>query len=223
MVCYFFNIFRDETEMCGGGPDIMALHLIAVYDSGAARVFTLKLDAKGMWKVHSQTKNPFKTSVSHPVASFVIGPDGADTKPTPEALAILPTEDPKATSPRASGSSDLRSLWILASSKECRCFVDVTGERVARIDWASPVKRVEMVSKTGGLFPCHLCVVGSDCGDARYAARSTRHCCVHGESRGFGVFGALAGAWSYVPSPRGPFTVGNHPESVICYMELTEN
>jgi hypothetical protein len=142
------------------GPDVAALHLIAVHDSGAARVFNLKLDSKGVWNIHSATKNPFKTSVSHSITSFVINPDGSDTKPTPEALQALPTENPRRTSlSKAPTSPNLRSLWILASSKECRCFLDVTGERVARVDWTSPVKHVEMVSRTGGClnvpwFPC---------------------------------------------------------------------
>lgn len=133
--------------------EFSSLQLIVVHESGLARIVVLQPDATGSWTVHTTTKNPVKTSVPHPIASFVIDSDGDLLVPTPSnmpssAVEISPT--PSAKSRHSTEPNNTPTFWLVASAKEIRCFANLAGERLARAEWSIPVRRVEFVARAGG-------------------------------------------------------------------------
>lgn len=110
----------------------------------------------GDWTIGDKPYTVSHSSSAYPIASFVINVKGDDCAPTGADLRdFLDAEEeggilrwPVLQGGAAAGRGS-QYFWVVASKKEIRCHANVSGERVAKVEWASLVKHVMVVSRSG--------------------------------------------------------------------------
>lgn len=127
-VCEFFADQRLDARA--------RVRLIATRESGRTQVFTLKRASNLLWGVEEAAILELETA-SHPLASFIIdAKTGARVKVDKSSCA-------------AYGEIEIlgapRCMWVTAGAKGAKCFVDVDGERIGKVEWGSKVGAVETV------------------------------------------------------------------------------
>ncbi|KZP28851.1 hypothetical protein FIBSPDRAFT_816652 [Athelia psychrophila] len=111
------------------------VRLIATRESGRTQVFTLKRASNLVWGVEEAVVE--LETAPHPLASFIIdAKTGARVKVDKSSCA-------------AYGEIEIvgapRCMWVTAGAKGAKCFVDVDGERIGKVEWGSKVGAVETV------------------------------------------------------------------------------
>ncbi|THH26967.1 hypothetical protein EUX98_g7215 [Antrodiella citrinella] len=121
--------------------------LIATNDGGSSTIYSLARSQTGTWTVKDSAEPA--EAISHPISggSLVIDArSGARCRANRHGLATA-----LASSPEDAMIRDVRkTIWVSAGAKGAKCVVNITGERVERVDWGSKagkVERVEIVHK----------------------------------------------------------------------------
>ncbi|KII94277.1 hypothetical protein PLICRDRAFT_36534 [Plicaturopsis crispa FD-325 SS-3] len=124
----------------------LQVRLIAIQESGNAKVFTVKRSVAASWTV--QVEMDDAEGMSHPVprGSFVIDSvTGLPCKADGTRLA--------ATGQTSRGSSiESHNVWISCGAKGAKSVGDITGDRVAKIDWGSKhgnVRSTQLIEHNG--------------------------------------------------------------------------
>ncbi|TCD68310.1 hypothetical protein EIP91_011169 [Steccherinum ochraceum] len=121
--------------------------LIAAHDSGSSTVWTILRGQNSSWTVKDATESADAMSRPLPGGSIVV--DSRTGNPCRANRGGLATV--MASSPDEFTSGEGRqTLWISAGARGVKCTVNVTGERVQRVDWnskAGKVERVEVIHK----------------------------------------------------------------------------
>ncbi len=126
-------------------PELRVL-LIAVGASGSASIYSLLRSSDGSWTVNHTPEVTEAVVQPIPNASFVLDCKSgkkcrADRAGLARALTSSPDDIEKG-----------KTFWVSAGAKGVRCAVDITGERIAKVDWmskAGKVERVSIVQKNG--------------------------------------------------------------------------
>lgn len=129
-------------------PQLRVL-LIAVRTSGQAIVYTLVRTPDGVWNVSPTPENT--DTVSQPLVggSFVV-----DTRTGNQCRANRGGLG-AALSASTEDVEKGKAVWVCAGIKGARCAIDITGERVGRVEWSSKfgkVERVSLVQKNGTCY-----------------------------------------------------------------------
>lgn len=103
---------------------------------------------KSRWVFLPTSRHLIKSSVTHPIVSFVINADdGKDTAPVVRNDVPLPAA--QASSHAVQEGDESQVFWIVASAKEARCFANITSDRISKVDWNAPVQHIEIVRRPG--------------------------------------------------------------------------
>jgi hypothetical protein len=131
--------------------EAIAPRLIACRHSGVTQVLSLST-VRGDWAIGDKPYTVSHSGLANPIASFVIDLKGSVCAPTGALLRdFLDAEEEGGVLrwPPQVGGKNIQYFWIAASRKELRCHANISGERVAKIEWASPVKHVALTSRNG--------------------------------------------------------------------------
>ena len=125
--------------------------LIGVRASGFTGIFTLTRVEDGSWLVNPIPENTDTVAQPFPDGSFVLdAKSGRKCRANRGGLGAA----------LSASSEDLekgKTFWICAGVKGARCVVDITGERIARVEWPSKlgkVDRVSVIQKNGAFVLC---------------------------------------------------------------------
>lgn len=138
MLIYLLNCSTIYLPYCALDPTPRVL-LLVVRQSGSTDIYAMSRSPDGSWSISDQTEHAEGSSNPLPDASFVIdSKNGRRCKADGNGLitAMNPTSDP----------TKGRYLWITAGTKGARCVVDITGDRLGRVEWPSKAGKVEKVS-----------------------------------------------------------------------------
>lgn len=134
--------------------------LIATHDSGSSVVYSLLRAQNSSWMVKESTEAADAMSHPLPGGSVVIDSrTGNRWKANRNGLATVMASLPEDSS-HSEGAR--KTIWVTAGAKGVKCVVNVTGERVERVDWSSKagkVERVEVIHKNGMSIACLQCPV----------------------------------------------------------------
>lgn len=104
---------------------------------------TVIRDANSLWKIDPDVKKT--ETVAHPLpgGTFLVDPkSGVPLGATKEQLVQSLSPSPP----------DMHRILVTAGTKSARCFVDVTGTRIAKTEWgnkAGNVHSAQIVEKMG--------------------------------------------------------------------------
>ena len=115
--------------------------LLVVRQSGSTDIYVMLRAPDGSWSVNDKAEPEHAEGVASPLpdASFVIySKSGRSCKA--DGNGLITSMNPTAESTKG------RYLWITAGAKGAKCVVDITGERIGRIEWPSKTGKVERVS-----------------------------------------------------------------------------
>jgi syntaxin-binding protein 5 len=108
--------------------------------SGSTVIHPLSRLPDGTWSVSEQTEQTDSASHPLPNASFVIdSKTGRRCKANGDKLKEV-------LSPASENAEKGRYLWVTAGEKGAKCVVDITGNRIGRVDWPSKAGKVEQVA-----------------------------------------------------------------------------
>ncbi|EEB93843.1 hypothetical protein MPER_07453, partial [Moniliophthora perniciosa FA553] len=106
------------------------LRLIAARPSGSSQLFTFEQRPDSSWKLVGEVIKIESPSHPLPGAMFVI-----DSKTGARCLA-----EKRRLSVSAGGSTPV--LFVVAGEKGARCYLNVNGDRLGRIEWSSNAGKV---------------------------------------------------------------------------------
>jgi hypothetical protein len=112
-----------------------------IRDSGLLQGIDLAKDANNRWTatVSNMWKDSLKTSVIRPRFLFTVN----------ERAAGLPSLSPPAQSSASSHTPQGWDYMIVCSAKEVRCFSNRSKDRIAKVEWKTPVQHVELIERRG--------------------------------------------------------------------------
>ncbi|KAJ3908951.1 WD40 containing snare-dependent exocytosis protein [Lentinula edodes] len=113
--------------------DRLALRLIAGHGSGASQVFTFGRSLDSSWKPTEEVVK-FDGSV-HPIGMFVINSKNG-SRCTADRSRLAASLDTSLISPSAP------VLLVMAGTKGVRCNVNITGERISKVEWNHKMGKV---------------------------------------------------------------------------------
>ncbi|KDQ15640.1 hypothetical protein BOTBODRAFT_283778 [Botryobasidium botryosum FD-172 SS1] len=142
-----------------------ALRLVASYQSGVTKVFTLKHSDTAPTGIKESrfvvAPNPAQishSSMAHPLAAFVIDAhSGAECPASVAAFQKLMADDESIATGGLSRAhrakvkdEEVECFLILASAKELRCHANMVGKRIAKVDWSrdGPIKHAAVVERS---------------------------------------------------------------------------
>ena len=118
-------------------------------DSGSSTVYTLVRSQNGIWTVKDNVESA--EAIAHPIpgGSVVLdAKNGNRCRANRGGLATV-----MASSPEDIAAGGVRkTIWVSAGAKGVKCSLNVTGERVERVEWgtkAGKVERVQVIHKNG--------------------------------------------------------------------------
>lgn len=122
--------------------------LLVIQESGLARNIQFAATDEDMnhWQHTTLTKTLVKTSLTHVQHSFVVSAAGLSSVLTSLSVDDTNTKKPAATSPATAGHEQ---YWVIASSKEVRCFSGVGGEKLSKADWNGEIQDCSIVERNG--------------------------------------------------------------------------
>ena len=121
------------------------LLLFIIRDSGLLQgINVIKVD-NNRWTVVSSNiwKDSMKTSVVHPRFLFTVGEHAAGLA----SLVRLSIEGSSSASKPPQG----REYLIVCSDNEVRCFSSQSKDRIAKVEWKTPVQHAELIERGGAL------------------------------------------------------------------------
>ncbi|KIO26607.1 hypothetical protein M407DRAFT_234840, partial [Tulasnella calospora MUT 4182] len=140
-------------SFCGLGSDAHPrLRLIASYQHGITRVITLHVSPNSSdWEVVSEAGGKSveaghfyeaeRSSPVDPLISTVIdGRKGDECLATPTAILKAEIDDPANVPTKKEKTELAHCFWVVAGTKEARCFENITGNQVGHVEWASKSK-----------------------------------------------------------------------------------
>lgn len=126
-------------------PQLRVL-LIAARASGQATIFTLIRTPDGIWSVSPTPETSDTVSQPFSGGSFVVDTrTGNQCRANRGGLGAALSASPEDVEKG-------KAVWVCAGVKGARSVVDITGERVGRVEWSSKfgkVERVSLVQKNG--------------------------------------------------------------------------
>ncbi|KAH8099770.1 lethal giant larvae like, C-terminal-domain-containing protein [Cristinia sonorae] len=127
------------TVSCTAADPTYRVLLIATLESGSSTIYTLIRSQSGSWTVKNSPESAEATSHPIPGGSIVIdGKNGNRCRANRGGLATALASSLEDTEVR-------KTVWISAGAKGVKCTVNITGERIERVDWGSKVGKVERV------------------------------------------------------------------------------
>ncbi|KAI0093981.1 lethal giant larvae like, C-terminal-domain-containing protein [Irpex rosettiformis] len=113
--------------------------LLVVRQSGSTDIYVILRSSDGIWSVNDQTEHAEGPSSPLPEGSFVIdSKSGRSCKA--DGNGLIATMNPTAELTKG------RYLWVTAGTRGARCVVDITGEKLGRVEWPNKGSKVERVS-----------------------------------------------------------------------------
>jgi hypothetical protein len=124
------------------------LLLFIIRDSGLLQGINLIKGVNNCWTAVASNiwKDSMKTSVAHPRFLFTVGEHAAGLASL-ASLARLSIEANSSASKPPQG----REYLIVCSANEVRCFSSRSKDRIAKVEWKTPVQHAELIERGGAL------------------------------------------------------------------------